>query len=363
MIKMNFRTLDIAGGWIAFIIATFTYVSTMEPTVSFWDCGEFIACAYKLQVGHPPGAPLFLMIGRFFSMWTAPDQAAYMVNLISALSSSFTILFLFWTISALARKILNKTSKEWNMGKTVAVIGSSMVGALAYTFSDTFWFSAVEAEVYAMSSLFTAIVFWGILRWERVSEEPGADRWLIFIAYMMGLSIGVHLLNLLAIPAIAFVFYFKKFKPTLKGIGVTTASAAVLKAESLTKQLETISVNSILENKSKNIIIDDEINGVKLRLQKVDGLPPKELRKLVDKGKKELNEGIIVVFASKDNKVGIAVGVTDKLTDQFDAVQFVKVGSEIIGGKGGGGRKDFAQAGGQDQSKIEEAFEKLKTLI
>jgi hypothetical protein len=228
MIKMNFRTLDIAGGWIAFIIATFTYVSTMEPTVSFWDCGEFIACAYKLQVGHPPGAPLFLMIGRFFSMWTAPDQAAYMVNLISALSSSFTILFLFWTISALARKILNKTSKEWNMGKTVAVIGSSMIGALAYTFSDTFWFSAVEAEVYAMSSLFTAIVFWGILRWERVSEEPGADRWLIFIAYMMGLSIGVHLLNLLAIPAIAFVFYFKKFKPTLKGIGVTGAVSILI---------------------------------------------------------------------------------------------------------------------------------------
>jgi alanyl-tRNA synthetase len=133
--------------------------------------------------------------------------------------------------------------------------------------------------------------------------------------------------------------------------------------KNLTKQLETISVNSILENKSKNIIIDDEINGVKLRLQKVDGLPPKELRKLVDKGKKELNEGIIVVFASKDNKVGIAVGVTDKLTDQFDAVQFVKVGSEIIGGQGGGGRKDFAQAGGQNQSKIEDAFEKLKNLI
>jgi len=133
--------------------------------------------------------------------------------------------------------------------------------------------------------------------------------------------------------------------------------------KNLTKQLETISVDSILKNKSKNIIIDDEINGVKLRLQKVDGLPPKELRKLVDKGKKELNEGIIVVFASKDNKVGIAVGVTDKLTDQFDAVQFVKVGSKIIGGQGGGGRKDFAQAGGQDQSKIEDAFEKLKTLI
>lgn len=228
MTNMNFRNLDIIGGWIAFAIATFTYVSTMEPTVSFWDCGEFIACAYKLQVGHPPGAPLFLMIGRFFSMWTAPEQAAYMVNLISALSSSFTILFLFWTISALGKKILNRNGGEWNTGKTIAVVGSALVGSLAYTFSDTFWFSAVEAEVYAMSSLFTAIVFWAILRWEQVSEEPGSDRWLIFIAYLMGLSIGVHLLNLLAIPAIAFVFYFKKFKPTLKGIGVTAAASVLI---------------------------------------------------------------------------------------------------------------------------------------
>ncbi len=228
MNEMNFKKLDIIGGWIAFAIATFTYVSTMEPTVSFWDCGEFIACAYKLQVGHPPGAPLFLMIGRFFSMWTAPEQAAYMVNLISALSSSFTILFLFWTISALGRKLLNRNGSEWNTGKTVAVVGSAMVGALAYTFSDTFWFSAVEAEVYAMSSLFTAIVFWAILRWERVSDQAGSDRWLVFIAYLMGLSIGVHLLNLLAIPAIAFVVYFKKFKPTLKGIGVTAAASVLI---------------------------------------------------------------------------------------------------------------------------------------
>ncbi|MGB0402443.1 MAG: DUF2723 domain-containing protein [Salibacteraceae bacterium] len=219
---MNFRKLDIIGGWLSFAIATFVYVSTMEPTVSFWDCGEFIACSYKLQVGHPPGAPLFLMIGRFFSMWTSPDQAAYMVNLISALSSSFTILFLFWTISALGKKIIKKSTEEWNMGHTIAVLGSSLVGALAYTFSDTFWFSAVEAEVYAMSSLFTAIVFWAILRWEQVSDKPGGDKWLVFIAYLMGLSIGVHLLNLLAIPAIGFVYYFKKYEPNVKGVIITT---------------------------------------------------------------------------------------------------------------------------------------------
>ncbi|MBD78876.1 MAG: hypothetical protein CL840_08145 [Crocinitomicaceae bacterium] len=228
MKDMNFRKLDIIGGWIAFAIATFVYVSTMEPTVSFWDCGEFIACSYKLQIGHPPGAPLFLMIGRFFSMWTAPEQAAYMVNLISALSSSFTILFLFWTISALGKKIVKKTSEEWNTGHTVAVLGSSLVGSLAYTFSDTFWFSAVEAEVYAMSSLFTAIVFWAILRWEQVSEEKGADHWLIFIAYLMGLSIGVHLLNLLAIPTIAFVYYFKKFKPSIKGTILTFLISVII---------------------------------------------------------------------------------------------------------------------------------------
>lgn len=225
---MDFRKLDVIGGWIAFTIATFVYVSTMEPTVSFWDCGEFIACSYKLQIGHPPGAPLFLMIGRFFSMWTPPDMAAYMVNLVSALSSSFTILFLFWTISALGKKIVKKKNAEWNMGHTISVLGAAMVGALAYTFSDTFWFSAVEAEVYAMSSLFTAIVFWAILRWEQVADEAHSDRWLIFIAYLMGLSIGVHLLNLLAIPAIAFVYYFKKYEPNIKGIIITSLISVLI---------------------------------------------------------------------------------------------------------------------------------------
>lgn len=225
---MKFKTLDIVGGWVAFAVAAITYISTMEPTSSFWDCGEFIATSYKLQVGHPPGAPLFLMIGRAFSMFASPENAAYWVNMISALSSAFTILFLFWTISALGKKMAQLNGAQFTQGKMVAVIGSALVGALAYTFSDTFWFSAVEAEVYAMSSLFTAIVFWAILRWEQVAHEEGSNRWLIFIAYMMGLSVGVHLLNLLAIPAIVFVYYFKKHDVSLKGVVLASISAVLL---------------------------------------------------------------------------------------------------------------------------------------
>ena len=225
---MKFRILDIAGGWIAFAVAAVTYISTMEPTSSFWDCGEFIATSYKLQVGHPPGAPLFLMIGRVFSMFASPETAAYWVNMISALSSAFTILFLFWTISALGKKLAQLKGADFTDAKKVAVIGSALVGALAYTFSDTFWFSAVEAEVYAMSSLFTAIVFWAILRWEQVADQDGSNRWLIFIAYMMGLSVGVHLLNLLAIPAIVFVYYFKKHDVSLKGIILAAISSVLL---------------------------------------------------------------------------------------------------------------------------------------
>ena len=227
-VPMNFRTLNLALGWLSFLVAAFVFISTMEPTVSFWDCGEFIATAYKLQVGHPPGAPLFLMIGRLFSLFSTPENVAYSVNLISALSSAFTILFLFWTISALGKKLLKKKSEELSMGEISVVLGSALVGALAYTFSDTFWFSAVEAEVYAMSSLFTAIVFWAILRWEQVADEEGANRWLVFIAYMMGLSVGVHLLNLLAIPAITFVYYFKKHTVSWKGVVAAAMTSVVI---------------------------------------------------------------------------------------------------------------------------------------
>ncbi len=218
----SYKKLNLVTGWIVFAIATIVYFLTVEPTASWWDCGEYIATAYKLQVGHPPGAPFFQILGRFFSLFAFGDvtKVALMVNLMSVLSSSFTILFLFWTITYLAKKVALK-SGEITEGKMYAILGSGVVGALAYTFSDSFWFSAVEGEVYAMSSLFTAIVFWAILRWEQEADKNHANRWIILIAYLIGLSIGVHLLNLLAIPAIAFVYYFKKYKPSAKGIIIT----------------------------------------------------------------------------------------------------------------------------------------------
>jgi len=216
---MTFRKLNDLIGWVVFGIATLVYFLTLEPTASWWDCGEYIATAYKLQVGHPPGAPLFQMIGRFFSLFAFgnPTQVALMVNIMSALSSSLTILFLFWTTTLLARKVLLDGGNEQNQSAQYLVLSAGVIGALAYTFSDSFWFSAVEGEVYAMSSFFTALVFWAILRWERVADEPHNFRWLLFIAYLIGLSIGVHMLNLLAIPAVVYVFYFKKFKPDFKG--------------------------------------------------------------------------------------------------------------------------------------------------
>jgi len=214
----NYKLFNNVIGWAVFIVASTVYILTSEPTASFWDCGEYIATAYKLQVGHPPGAPTFQLIGRLFSLF-APDvsHVARMVNTMSALASGFTILFLFWSITMLAKKIVLKNG-EMTEAKMWAIIGSGIVGALAYTFSDSFWFSAVEGEVYATSSFFTAIVFWAILKWEEQADDPHAVRWIILIAYLMGLSIGVHLLNLLAIPAITFVFYFKKYNPSVKGI-------------------------------------------------------------------------------------------------------------------------------------------------
>jgi len=218
---MNYSKVNNIVGWICFLIATLTYVLTLEPSASFWDCGEFIASAFRMQVVHQPGAPLFLMIQRFFSIFATGDltRIAYWMNVGSAVSSGATILFLFWTITALAKKTIVKAGEELTTGKLISIMGAGAVGALAYTFSDSFWFSAVESEVYAQSSLFTAIVFWAILKWEAHADEPRADRWLLFIAYIMGLSIGIHLLNLLTIPALAFVYYFKRTdKATTGGI-------------------------------------------------------------------------------------------------------------------------------------------------
>jgi hypothetical protein len=216
----NFKRVNDLAGWIVFAIATAVYFITLEPTASWWDCGEYIATAYKLQVGHPPGAPFFQLLGRFFSLFAFGDveNVALMINVMSALSSSFTILFLFWSITLLGKKIYVKASDTTlPKAQAYAVLGAGAVGALAYTFSDSFWFSAVEGEVYAMSSFFTAVVFWAILRWEEVADKRHGYRWLLLIAYMIGLSIGVHLLNLLAIPAIVYVYYFKKYNYSHKG--------------------------------------------------------------------------------------------------------------------------------------------------
>ena len=207
----QYRLVDNIFGWVAFVIAAFVYCSTIEPTASFWDCPEFITTAYKQEIGHPPGAPFFMLLGNFFTHFASDaTQVAKMVNTMSALLSAVCILFLFWTITHLARKLIISNWKEMTTSKLIAIEASGMVGALIYTFSDTFWFSAVEGEVYAFSSAFTAVVFWLILKWEDHADEPHSDRWLVLIAYMTGLSIGVHLLNLLCIPAIVLVYYYKK---------------------------------------------------------------------------------------------------------------------------------------------------------
>jgi len=213
---MNYQRINVITGWAVWLAATIVYLMTIEPTSAFWDCGEFIASAYKLEVGHPPGAPLFMLLGRLFAMGVSPENAALSINFLSALASSFTILFLFWSITHFAKKVADQ-SGDITKGAVLAIMGSGVVGALAYAFSDSFWFSAIEGEVYALSSLFTAVVFWAILKWENETESKNQARWIIFIAYMMGLSIGVHLLNLLAIPAIVFIYYFKKFKFSWRG--------------------------------------------------------------------------------------------------------------------------------------------------
>ena len=208
----QYKLVNNVLGWLTFLVAAFVYCSTIEPTASFWDCPEFITTGYKLEVGHPPGAPFFMLTANLFSQFASdPTQVAKMVNTMSALLSATTILFLFWSITHLARKLILKDWSEMTTGKLIAIEASGLVGALIYTFSDTFWFSAVEGEVYAYSSAFTAIVFWLILKWEDHADEPHSDRWLVLIAYMTGLSIGVHLLNLLCIPAIVLVYCYRRY--------------------------------------------------------------------------------------------------------------------------------------------------------
>lgn len=233
MEKKQFNLISRVTGLVVFLIATFTYLATIEPTTSFWDCGEFIASSYKLEVGHPPGNPVFQIIARFFTIFASPENAAMAVNAMNALCSSLTILFLYLTIMHMGRRLLEKNGREvLSLSNAIALWGSAVVGSLAYCWSDTFWFSAVEGEVYAMSSLLTAVVFWAMLKWEDEADEAYANRWIVLIALLLGLSIGVHLLNLLAIPAIAFIYYYKKSSSFTWGraFGVLILSAVILAA-------------------------------------------------------------------------------------------------------------------------------------
>lgn len=215
----NYRRWNNLAGWFMFVFSTIVYLLTLEPTVSFWDCGEFILCAFKLQVGHPPGAPLFLMMGRVATLFAGGDtsKVAVTVNTLSAICSGFAIMFLFWTITHLLRKVF-VNGKDLEPKHIPAILGSGVVGSLAYTFSDTFWFSAVEGELYALSSLIIALVFWGMLKWEEEADEAYSGRWIILIAYIMGLGLGVHRLNLLIIPVLVFVYYFRKYEVTRRGL-------------------------------------------------------------------------------------------------------------------------------------------------
>jgi hypothetical protein len=228
----RYRFINNITGWLVFVFAAVVYLLTIEPTASLWDCGEFIASGYKLEIGHPPGNPVFMIMAKFFTLFAGGNitKVAAMVNSMSALASAFTILFLFWTITHLARKIVLRSEDHFTTSRIIAVMAAGIVGAIAFAFSDSFWFSAVEGEVYASSSFFTAVVFWAILKWEDVADEPHADRWIILIAFLMGLSIGVHLLNLLTIPAIVLVYYFRKFTFSWNGFLISLVTSVLLLA-------------------------------------------------------------------------------------------------------------------------------------
>ena len=213
MTYFNFKKWNTITGWFSFLIAFITYALTVEPTVSFWDAGEYILTSSKLQVGHPPGAPLFQMFGAFFSMFTFGNNqlVGMMLNMMSAIASAFTILFMFWTITLLLKKLVVKKN-ELSKQKAMAILGSCLVGSLAFTFTDSFWFNAVETEVYAMATLIMAILFWLGLRWEQDMDTPRGNRWLVLISFVIGLSFGVHFMGLLTIPAIGLIYYFKNYK-------------------------------------------------------------------------------------------------------------------------------------------------------
>ena len=312
---MNFKKLNNISGWVICAVACAVYILTAEATGSLWDCGEFVSCAYKLQLPHPPGAPLFVLLGRFFIILFGDNQAnaAYAVNVMSAVASGFTILFLFWTITHFARKIVGiTTNATLTTAQAWSIIGSGVVGSLAYTFSDSFWFSAVEGEVYALSSFFTAIVFWGILKWETALDEANEssihpDRWIIFIFFMMGLSIGVHLLNLLCIPAIVMVYYLKKrdtfnykairkwFLLVVSGGGVLAMIGAYISSSAENAQLEKIAPN-LRQYFGEDVVISDTTLVGLMLLGTIIAIGLLFLVESVKKDKKEYYGGMYIFF-------------------------------------------------------------------
>ena len=243
---MNFKRWDRIVGWSVFAVAALTYLLTMEPSSSLWDCAEFIATSYKLEVGHPPGAPLFMLMARLFTLF-APSTyyVPHMVNAMNCLASAFCILFLFWTITHIARRMLTRSGAEFTTAAKITALGAGAVGALAYTFTDTFWFSAVEGEVYALSSMFTALVVWLMLKWEENAHRATSMRWIILIAYLMGLSIGVHILNLLTIPALVMIWFFRRYECVNKWRYLLMMGAALIVYSLLPNTIPELSVMNL----------------------------------------------------------------------------------------------------------------------
>jgi hypothetical protein len=318
---MQFNKINNITGWLVFIVASVVYTLTAEAGGSLWDCGEFVSSCFKLQIPHPPGAPLFVILGRIFIILFGDDpmSAAKAVNMMSAIASAFTILFLFWTITHFARRIINiKTTDTPTSYQIWSVMGAGVVGALAYTFSDSFWYSAVEGEVYALSSFFTAIVFWAILKWENQADEPGADRWIVFIFFMMGLSIGVHLLNLLTIPAIVMVYYFRK----RENFNYTLIRSWFIKIVSVGGGLAFIAalVGSAAEA-TDNVPMDGTIGGLMI-LATIVGVGLLFLIEKWTSAKKEYYGGIYIFFVIGCVITGVVqVGVIQysiKLAGSFD---------------------------------------------
>lgn len=322
---MLFTRINNLIGWVVFSIAAAVYIMTAEAGGSLWDCGEFVSSCFKVQIPHPPGAPLFVIIGRVFIVLFGdnPLTAAKAVNIMSALASAFTILFLFWTITHFARKIMDlKTSETLTTSQLISVMGAGVVGALAYTFSDSFWYSAVEGEVYALSSFFTAIVFWAILKWENQADEVDADKWIVFIFFMMGLSIGVHLLNLLTIPAIVMVYYFRK-QDSFNYAVIKKWFLVIIGVGGILAFIGGLVVANAEVNPERGVELDSTLGGLML-LGTIAAIGLLYFFESLDKGKKKTYAGIYIFFVIACAITGIVqVGViqyTVKIAGFFDRI-------------------------------------------